>query len=65
MTTETWTVLSLHTRAVRVEDGGYRIADGTPLLPLPTPVAGGEGFPSMVEAESWRLGRLEEWRGKV
>lgn len=55
----TWAVHSIHVPATRPIDGGMS-HDGKTVIPLPVPIHTAD---TMDEAESWRLGRLEEWKG--
>ncbi|HEX7822868.1 MAG TPA: hypothetical protein VF463_19905 [Sphingobium sp.] len=55
----TWACHSIHASSVRLINGGMS-HDGKTYIPLPEPIHTAE---TEVDAESWRLGRLEEWKG--
>lgn len=59
MTSETWAVHSLHSKAVQFVDGGYQVYPGAPIIRLGSPITGGESFDSEYEAEKWRMGKMK------
>ncbi|HEX7856262.1 MAG TPA: hypothetical protein VF503_21510 [Sphingobium sp.] len=60
---EAWAIHNIHAPSVQLIDGGYQLTPGV-TIKVGAPINGGEGFDTRDDAESWRLARLEEWKGR-